>query len=161
MVTKERIAAILARCEAATEGPWVVNMDADVEAVNVLRLITEDDPRNGLIAYKVAGFPYSAEGSRQRRDAEFISKARTDLPELAHEVLRLMDELESVQRLLLMNASESIQKLLDHHVELRFLTEAKLNDAQLEIGELREALTLAEAAAANWEECCLRGSDDP
>lgn len=78
-MTEELLQRLEALEAAATDGPWEVNMDADIEATNVLHLITPDDPRNGLMAYRVAGFPYTHEGSRQRRDAALIVEMRNNL----------------------------------------------------------------------------------
>lgn len=78
-MTDEQLAAIRARCEAATEGPWTVRQYGS--------------PTLGggefISGYGVVGPFQRGEQFDSRADAAFIAHARTDIPALLAEVERL------------------------------------------------------------------------
>ena len=94
-MTDEQLAAIRARCDAATPGPWVARLvynavyGAEAEGVR-------SEPDGTMICGP--GFPHPG-----AEDAEFIAAARADVPALLEEISRLREEV-SVLRDLLVDA---------------------------------------------------------
>ncbi len=84
---------------AATIGPWEVNMDADIDAVNVLVPAVDEDPSLGQTFYRVAGFPYTPEGSQQRADAALIVEMRNNLPALLDALRATAERVETMHEL--------------------------------------------------------------
>ncbi len=75
------LAAIQARADAATPGPWVIEWDAD-------------DVSDAPFPISIGPFCYlEHQGERDAVDAKFIESARTDVPALLAEVQRLGAEL--------------------------------------------------------------------
>ena len=69
----ERLDAIEARANAATEGPWVISPDLAFGHPE-LRLVSCEDGKGDVTGYL------------QPEDAEFIATARTDIPWLVSEL---------------------------------------------------------------------------
>jgi len=76
-VTQKQLEAIRSRCDAATAGPWAINVNA-----TSFSIVTSDNER--LICAGVISFD----------DAGFIIDAREDVPTLLAEVERLRAERE-------------------------------------------------------------------
>lgn len=98
------IAAIRARADAATPGPWHAETDCfdpdnpEIEAC--VTNITEDLADHDVLFTSTTGMNVghrenwaTAEASREMRDARFMATARTDVPALCDEVDRLRREL--------------------------------------------------------------------
>jgi hypothetical protein len=84
-MTEEQLAAIEARVNAATSGPWVmrVQQDSRIPQVGVVAEHTNED-----IAYNIFRAEHLCQG---QHNMAFISYARTDIPELIAEVRRLQN----------------------------------------------------------------------
>ena len=93
-MTRDELKAIKRREGQATCGPWYVDADGDVMSETVKVPMYADEPDNPeKMDCRIAGFPYSPEGSWHRKNAEFVARARTDVP-------ALVDALEDTQHLL-------------------------------------------------------------
>lgn len=90
------IAAIRKRCEAATKGPWSVNVQdhIDNEGNRIIGFGVLPESHGGrgegdvLFARKCKG-DYTSECSQARQNREFIAHARIEVPKLLDEVERL------------------------------------------------------------------------
>ena len=82
------LAAIKARCEAATPGPWAVaGKDEDDHTPWVIALDGDAEP--WWVAAWVAAFAMDITPTDGVNNAEFVAHARTDVPALVAEVERL------------------------------------------------------------------------
>ena len=98
MLSSERLAAIKARSEAATPGPWFWNSYSGIfsaicevsgtEAPKCERIDHDDDRCTPSVAHVPPSYGDTATGLHAA-DADFIASARTDVPELVAEVERL------------------------------------------------------------------------
>lgn len=84
-MTPEQLAAIRARLDAATPGPWALGHDTDINGAWFAEILV---PSQHLAAL---GYIDSS-----RADAEFIAHARTDLGHLLAEIDRLTQILAAV-----------------------------------------------------------------
>lgn len=78
----ERIAAIKARVESASEGPWYATYDPGFYGVTWEVSNKQQQAKDSGVAY----------GST-RADAEFVAESRQDVPDLVDEVERLRETL--------------------------------------------------------------------
>lgn len=108
-MTDEELAAIRARAEAATAGPWEWLGDSDLHAVTVYEYEPDEEARHDPTHLEYATEKiiitdsgcYPPEGA----DAEFIAHAREDIPRLLAEIARLRTMLD---------AHYETKELLDH-----------------------------------------------
>ena len=81
--------AMQARCDAATEGPWVA------DGGEISQSWKRPEPWKPIVSTAVACMSYcyggSAAGVEEEADAEFIAAARTDLPRLIAAVRAVLD----------------------------------------------------------------------
>ncbi len=95
-ITDKRLAAIKARCEAATAGPWKVGEGLlQNEAglyVGPTRVVIEGKEREYAIASSG-----DVRNKDSHADGEFIAAARTDIPDLVAEVESLRRQLTTAQ----------------------------------------------------------------
>jgi len=97
----EKLREIRRRCDAATIGPWVVEQ-GDYSGSNWLvgsLLVGFDDKTQKdyvvhITTDSIHASEYESDGALA--DAEFIAHARTDIPELVSEVVRLMLVIEKL-----------------------------------------------------------------
>jgi len=90
-MTEQELAAIEARCNAATPGPWNRAYHGNmiiVESPNSI-VVNADDKEFGT------GLQYG--GIKGETDGDFIANSRTDVPALLAEVRRLMAEVEHLR----------------------------------------------------------------
>lgn len=85
--TLEREAKVLARCEAATEGPWEAHYDEDGGEWEVTRPISLDGPGDVVVSVR----------TWEPGDAAFLANAREDLPDALAEIARLRALLAGVK----------------------------------------------------------------
>ena len=81
--------AMQARCDAATEGPWVA------DGGEISQSWKRPEPWKPIVSTAVACMSYcyggSAAGVEEEADAEFIAAARTDLPRLIAAVRAVLE----------------------------------------------------------------------
>ena len=87
-MSEQELAAIRARAEAATDGPWQQSMDITGRLMVVVNL-TPHQFREIIIAV-------SSDNSPRDEDLDFIAHAREDVPALLAEVERLREALAVV-----------------------------------------------------------------
>lgn len=96
------LAPILARCDAATAGPWEVTVCADDKALpGELGVHAPCDPRSHQKAdetWHSCVIARGMDGPTSATNAEFIAAARTDVPVLVAEVQRLRADNERLTR---------------------------------------------------------------
>jgi len=83
MLTEDELAAIEARCNAATSAPWAWDGATQLRSERAV----------GSVIELAADSVYLTRAS----DCEFIAHARTDVPKLAREVRRQRAELEKLR----------------------------------------------------------------
>lgn len=86
MTAADRLAAIEARANAATEGPWDVASDADTY-LKPTDVVGPGEPGERFIICEYAG-----------QDAEFIAHARADVPALVAALRAVLDEVAECRR---------------------------------------------------------------
>ncbi len=96
MFTEKQLAEILAVCEKATPGPW--DFDEDIWWENTPG---EQEKHGGLIVYPlanedltVAGVNHYFDRKQGKANAQLIALARTALPQLAEEIIKLREKYE-------------------------------------------------------------------
>jgi hypothetical protein len=90
-VTPDQLAAIRERCEAALEGPWMVDAD------NPQIVMAPDNPPSTFDGFLIARI-ISPDAAQVDADADFIAHARDDVPALLAEVERLRAVVDAVRR---------------------------------------------------------------
>ena len=116
-LTDERMAEIEARCSNATPGPWA-SYEYMVLNTGEYSIVVCDSGENG----------------ESEKDAEFISHARTDIPDLLAKVKALREENENIAK--------------EHKRELALAIDDYYNawaNQQVEMEQLKKQLTQAEA----------------
>lgn len=95
-LTPDELAAIRARCEAATPGPWTLSHFSakdteDGDAETHIQCYADADEEEGVSLAWVNHWSYGDDPPKQESvaNALFISRARTDVPRLLDEVERL------------------------------------------------------------------------
>ncbi len=84
-MTPARLKVIQARCEAATEGPWICRWTEDKKNY----WVEASDGQQFVVAK-----PYN--GENLANDARFITLARQDLPDCVAEIERLQGVLDEI-----------------------------------------------------------------
>jgi len=124
-VTPEQLDEIERLAEAATQGPWSIDMDADVVADSVLEpAIPDDVEAGGLWPKRVAGFPYTHEGSHQRKDAAFIVAMREyalPLVKALREALAALEWQAAITKALLESQERLAQEVKEVRAEVERL----------------------------------------
>lgn len=87
MITEAEMAECSALCEAATEGPWLLESDRDEDAP----LWCVSHPKTVCDATTIANFLEDG-----KDDGAFIAQARTAMPRLIEEVRRLTAERDAI-----------------------------------------------------------------
>ena len=88
MLTPERLWEIKERCERATPGPWIINLEHQREMLSGRRILPAIEGPNGVMVAPLLAPRYS-NAHISRNDAEFIAHSREDVPALVAEVERL------------------------------------------------------------------------
>ncbi|MBT9258174.1 MAG: hypothetical protein KM310_00245 [Clostridiales bacterium] len=96
MLTLENLRKIKERCERATPGPWVINLEHERQMMSGRRILPAIEGQNGVMVAPLLAPRYKNAYIR-RHDAEFIAHARTDVPTLVAEVERLRELLRLIQ----------------------------------------------------------------
>ena len=101
-ISDERLAAMQARCDAATRGPWIVMPDVcGPDGMGVYQ-------EHSLGQICEVADPYPRVGNRPTENMVFTAHARTDLPDALAEIRRLRAELaardEAIRLATLVNA---------------------------------------------------------
>ncbi|MFE5514502.1 hypothetical protein ACFQ9J_28605 [Streptomyces sp. NPDC056529] len=123
-MSEQRLAEILARANAATEGPWCTDSWEIYQG-------TEYVP--GISFWIGETCRGTADMEQDRADAAFVAAARTDVPELVAEVRRLMEERHSTNEAL-SDAAEQLRVQRDRIAELPDRLAAVLTEQFTELG---------------------------
>jgi hypothetical protein len=113
--SRKRAEAALERTKRATEGPWFWNSYSgvfsgpwvkryDAAEQEIPDAAPDEDPRwdalpEPLVASVPPAYGDTATG-RHAHDAVFIAEARTDVPQLAQDLLEALEEIEQLNNLL-------------------------------------------------------------
>lgn len=89
MIDQKRLDEIMARCAAATVGPWTIRRDF----ADRIDSIGTEGGRDAVTWF--AEYADSAYLQVEETDAAFIAAARQDIPDLLVEVERLRSELQA------------------------------------------------------------------
>lgn len=108
-ITEKRLTEIQARVEDATEGPWFVDGPAQCGPGDTLTVYPVED--GGTLAYVQPSWG----------DAEFISRAREDIPALLAEVERLRAELAKAREVTEEKITEAVYGSMEVNCELRVM----------------------------------------
>lgn len=142
-MTPDELAAILARAEAATPGPWEVYPTSPPVGSSWL---LSGEVSIGMMA------PKGGAGSQDHlADAEFCAHARTDVPALVAEVRRVEEERDAFSEAMRVRDDDMREELQRHLASSSKLDrtcqylKAELAKAERERDEARAALAAARA----------------
>lgn len=147
MLTDQELAAIQARCEAATAGPWLVDHDPRPDMSWNNHIILENGNAVCFMAHD--GRASNAYG---RGNAHFIAHARTDIPALLATIAELRVERDALKKHYDEAGPEhNLLALLDEYDDRRRAMESERDEALKEglrltlvVDKLRASLAAAE-----------------
>lgn len=109
-MSPERLKEIRARCDKATEGPWWTHSSKT-------RCDEVWHGKDELLGEELADFYDSAFQHIGENNASFVAHARTDLPDCLHEIERLKEREEYLQRRI-QELRKEVQRLRNREVRL-------------------------------------------
>ena len=145
------LAAIRARAEAATKGPWVFRVGKAAAAPDYPVMIGAVAPGHRIMANPPGG-------SYPSRDAEFIAHARADVPRLLAalaESERQRQDYEREHEVCVETAARERDAMMDQLLDRAEAAEASATHWQTEAARYRAALEFVEFVAdVHGDRCC-------